>query len=71
MKKVPVGTLNHENTHAGLSETSRDFHQLLTQHSIAKLDEDLSHIDFSTSLFIPAEEPSHLDFDYLKLLREP
>lgn len=38
--------------------------------TIATLDENLSLIDFSTTLFIPAEDPSCLDFEYLNLLRE-
>lgn len=39
------------------------------QSTIGNLEECLSKIDFSTTLYIPAEKPKKIDWNYLKLLR--
>jgi len=39
------------------------------QSTVGELDNCLSKIDYSTTLYLPAEKPRRMDFEYLKLLR--
>ena len=48
----------------------REQQSIKTSLLLTELDTDLSIIDFSTTLFIPAEEPKNLDFKYLKLIKQ-
>jgi hypothetical protein len=41
----------------------------LIETTIAELDDCVSDIDFATTLFLPPEKPSGIDWSYLDLLR--